>query len=112
MGRDGDARDLEHHAAAGQDLRERGDRAGALFPERRTVRGLVRRQEGQIPEAARRHAAQGLKTVELLSSPARGYRYVHYVRTELARAARASWPINTSNIGGFGKSLAEELEGT
>ena len=32
-----DARNLQHHAAAGEDLRQRGDRAGAVLPERRAV---------------------------------------------------------------------------
>ena len=48
VGRDRDARDLEHHAAAREDLRERGHRAGAVLPERRGVRDLVRRQEGEV----------------------------------------------------------------
>ena len=41
VGRARHDRDLEHDAAAGEDLRERGDRAGAVLPERRAVRGLV-----------------------------------------------------------------------
>ena len=56
-----DARDLQHDAAAGEDLRQRGHRAGAVLPERRAVRDLVRRQEGQVPEAARGHAAADLR---------------------------------------------------
>ncbi len=35
-----------------QDLRQRGHRPGAVLPERRGVRAVVRRQEGQVPEAA------------------------------------------------------------
>ena len=54
------ARDLEHDAAAREDLRQRGHRSGAVLPERRAVRGVVRGQEGQVPEAARRHAAENL----------------------------------------------------
>jgi hypothetical protein len=60
MGRHGHARDLEHDAAAGKGLRERRHRAGAVLPERRAVRGLLRRQEGKVPEAARGHAATDL----------------------------------------------------
>ena len=52
-----DDRDLEHDAAAGEDLRQRGDRPGALLPERRAVRGVVQGQEGQVSGAARRDAA-------------------------------------------------------
>ena len=36
----------------GEGLRQRRHLAGAVLPERRGVRGLVRRQEGQVPEAA------------------------------------------------------------
>ena len=52
VGRLRDARDLEHHAAAGEGLRQRGHLAGAVLPERRGLRGLLRGQEGQVPEAA------------------------------------------------------------
>ena len=55
-----DARDLEHDAAAREDLRQRGHRAGALLPERRALRAVLRGQEGQVPEAARGHAAEDL----------------------------------------------------
>ena len=41
-----DPRDLEHHAAAGQGLLERGHFAGAVLRERRGVRGLVQGQGG------------------------------------------------------------------
>ena len=44
----------------GEDLRERRHRAGAVLPERRAVRAVVRRQEGQVPQAARRDAAEGV----------------------------------------------------
>ena len=53
--------DLEHHAAAGQDLRQRGDRAGAVLSERRALRGVVRGQERQVPQTARGHAAAHLR---------------------------------------------------
>jgi deoxycytidine triphosphate deaminase len=55
-----DAGDLEYDAAAGAGLRPRGDRAGAVLPERRDVRGLLRRQEGQVPEAAGADAAEAV----------------------------------------------------
>ena len=58
MGRARHARDLEHDAAAGEDLRERRHRAGAVLPERRAVRDVVHGQEGQISGAARRDAAR------------------------------------------------------
>ena len=60
MGGDGDPRNLEHDAAAGQDLRQRGDRAGAVLPERRAVRDVLQGQEGKIPGAGRRNAAEDL----------------------------------------------------
>ena len=60
VGRVRDARDLEHDAAAGKDLRQRGHRAGAVLPERRAVRAVVRGQEGQVPEAAGGDAAEDL----------------------------------------------------
>ena len=41
MGRLCDARILQHHAAAGQDLRRRGLRPGAVLRVRRGLRGLV-----------------------------------------------------------------------
>ena len=41
-------------------LRQRGDRPGAVLPERRAVRGVVRRQAREVPEAAGRHAAEGV----------------------------------------------------
>ncbi len=37
-----------------------GHRAGAVLPERRAVRGVVPRQEGQVSGAARRDAAEDL----------------------------------------------------
>ena len=48
----------------GRDLRQRRHRAGAVLPERRAVRAVVRRQEGEVPEAAGGDAAEGLSTVE------------------------------------------------
>src|SRR5438093_7757939 len=60
MGRLRDDRNLEHHAAAGEDLCERGDRAGALFPKRRAVRQVVQGQEGQVSGAAGADAAENL----------------------------------------------------
>ena len=56
-------RDLEHHAAAGEDLRQRRHRAGAVLPERRAVRDVLRGQEGQVPGAARRDAAEDLRAL-------------------------------------------------
>ena len=47
-------RGLEHDAPARQDLRQRGHRPGAVLRERRGVRDLLRRQEGQVPGAAGR----------------------------------------------------------
>src|SRR2546428_654097 len=57
-----DARDLEHDAAAGQDLRQRRDRPGPLFHRGRgrRVRVELRRQEGQVPGAAGNHAAEAV----------------------------------------------------
>ncbi|CAA9558114.1 MAG: Deoxycytidine triphosphate deaminase, partial [uncultured Thermomicrobiales bacterium] len=52
-----DARDLEHHAAPGEDLRERGDRAGAVLQGRRAAGGLVQGQGRQVSGAARGDAA-------------------------------------------------------
>ena len=72
VGRARHDRDLEHDAAAGQDLRERGDRPGAVLPERRAVRGVVQGQEGEVPGAARRDAAEALgshRLVDLLIDP-------------------------------------------
>ena len=60
VGRARDDRNLEHDAAAGQDLRQRRHRAGAVLSERRAVRGVVQGQEGQVSGAARRHAAEDL----------------------------------------------------
>ena len=55
-----DARDLEHDAAAGAHLRQRGDRAGVVLPERRAVRSVVRGQEGEVSEADGSHVAESL----------------------------------------------------
>ena len=44
-----------------QDLRQRRHRAGAVLPERRGLRDLVQGQEGQVPGAARRDAAEDLR---------------------------------------------------
>src|SRR5438874_10272891 len=60
MGGHRHARDFEHDAAARQDLRERRARAGSVFPGRRAVRGVLRGQEGQVPEADGRHASKDL----------------------------------------------------
>ena len=38
----------------------RGHRAGAVLPERRALRGVLQRQERQVPGAARGHAAEDL----------------------------------------------------
>ena len=58
-GRLRDARDFQHDAAAGKDLRQRRHRAGALLRERRGVPRVVCRQEGQVPETGRNHPSQG-----------------------------------------------------
>ena len=47
VGRARDDRNLEHDAAAGEDLRERRHRAGAVLPERRAVRGVVSDKKGK-----------------------------------------------------------------
>jgi dCTP deaminase len=47
-------------AAAGEDLRERGHRAGSLLRERRGMRDLVQGQAGEIPRAGRSDPAPGL----------------------------------------------------
>src|SRR6185369_4674734 len=52
VGRLRHARDLEHDAAPGEGVRERRYLPGALLPERRDVRGVVRGQEGQVSEPA------------------------------------------------------------
>ena len=57
-------RGLEHHAAARQDLRERGHRPGALLRERRGVRDLLRGQEGQVPGPAEPHPPSSSGSVE------------------------------------------------
>ena len=46
-----------------QDLRQRGHRAGAVLPERRGVRAVVRRQGREVPQAARRDVAEDLAPV-------------------------------------------------
>ena len=56
-----DDRDLEHHAAAGEDLRQRRHRAGVVLPERRALRGVLQGQGRQVPEPARRDAAEDLR---------------------------------------------------
>ena len=60
-----DDRDFEHHAAAGEDLRQRRHRAGAVLPERRAVRGVVQGQGRQVSEPARRDAAEDLGACQL-----------------------------------------------
>src|SRR5262249_49340036 len=56
--RDRDPRGLEHDAASRQDLRERGDRAGAVLRERRGLRDVVRGQEGEVPGPEGPHPPQ------------------------------------------------------
>ena len=51
-----------------RDLRQRGHRAGAVLPERRAVRGVLRRQEGQVPQADGSHAAEDLTRDDLGST--------------------------------------------
>jgi hypothetical protein len=55
-----DARDQQHHAAAGAHLRQRGHRPGAVLRERRAVRDLVQGQGGEVPVPAGHHAAEAL----------------------------------------------------
>ena len=43
----------QHHAAAGEDLRQRGHRPGVLLRGGRAARGQLRRQEGEVPGAGR-----------------------------------------------------------
>ena len=50
----------QHHAAAGEDLRERRLRAGAVPRVRRGLRDLVQGSRRQVPGPAGRHAAQDL----------------------------------------------------
>ena len=56
-----DAGVLQHHAAAGQDLRRRGLRPGAVLRVRRGLRGLVPRPWRQVSGPAGRHPAARLK---------------------------------------------------
>src|SRR5437870_7842140 len=53
-------RNLQHDTVAGEDLRQRRDRAGGVLPERRALRSVVSGQKGQVPGAAWRHAAENL----------------------------------------------------
>src|SRR5258708_39180810 len=55
-----DAGNFKHVAAARQDLRQRGDRAGAVPRSGRNMRGQLCRQEGQIPGTNWRDAAENL----------------------------------------------------
>ena len=54
------ARVLEHDAAAREDLRQRGRRAGDLLRVRRGVRDVVQGSRRQVPGTAGRHAAEDL----------------------------------------------------
>src|SRR5688572_13958374 len=65
MGRVRHPRNLQHHALAREDLFQRGHRAGAVLRSRRGVRHLVRRQEGQVSEAAVDRPAQALEHAPL-----------------------------------------------
>src|SRR5215203_5494229 len=99
MGRHGDAGDLEHHAAAGEDLRERRAGAGTLLPGGRAVRGVVRRQEGQVPQATRRDAAENLKSgnLEIWKSRDREMRFAHYPSSVRASSAGIAIATSTSD---------------
>ena len=55
MGRLRDAGVFQHHAAAGQDLRQRGLRPDAVLRVRRNLRNLLQRPRRQISGADRRH---------------------------------------------------------
>src|SRR5215218_2436504 len=56
-------RELEHYPASGEDLRQRGYRAGAVLRRARGAGGLVQGQEGQVPGAARGDSAPHLSGV-------------------------------------------------
>ena len=56
VGRLRDAGVQQHHAAAGQDLRRRGLRAGAVLRERRGLRDQLQGPRRQVPGPARRDA--------------------------------------------------------
>ena len=57
------ARVLQHHAAAREDLRQRGRRAGDLLRVRRGLRDLVQGPRRQVPGPAGRHAAQDVSVI-------------------------------------------------
>src|SRR5207247_10916977 len=67
MGGHGDARDLEHDADSGQNLRERGHRASAVLSERRALPHVVSRQKGKISGASRGDAAEDLNLLDIYS---------------------------------------------
>src|SRR5205823_7064115 len=71
VGRVRDARDLEHDAASRARLCQRGHRPGAVLPERRALRSLLRGQEGEVSEAA---GADAAAAVTQRTEPARGMR--------------------------------------
>ena len=58
MGRARDAGVFQHHAAAGQDLCQRGDRPGSLPQRRRRLRDQLQRQTGEIPRSGGDHPAK------------------------------------------------------
>ena len=51
-------RNLQHHAPAGQDLRQRGPVPDSFLPGRRSVRGQLRRSKRQVPVAEGNCAAE------------------------------------------------------
>ena len=102
VGRDRDARDLEHDAASREDLRERRHRAGAVLPERRAVRGLVRRQEGEVSEAAGSHVAKDLVESSVVSDASRRQsRATATARAESTRASSASSTAGSASSAGM-----------
>src|SRR6185312_5730417 len=60
------ARVLQHHALAGEDLRQRRRLPVPVPPGQRTLRGLVPRQGRKVPRPARRHFTQDLRTPSLM----------------------------------------------
>jgi dCTP deaminase len=66
MGGDGDARDLEHDPLAGENLRQRGDRAVLFFQSDEPCE-MSYQTKGQVSGAARRDAAENLTYIPVHS---------------------------------------------
>ena len=84
MGRLRDARVQQHHAAAGQDLRRRGLRAGAVLRERRGLRDQLQGPRRQVPGPARRHACPRPERPHAAGTPAARLRGPSRARTVAA----------------------------